>query len=176
MAGGNPPSEKVRPYPEESKKGDSAESSDNGGRRASSNNRSSYLLLIIPLILIVLGQSSAKLAGTSTAGRLSIFFGLATYFFFALRGFVWAIILKRMKLSVAYPVLSLSFPLVLLVSFFVFGETVSIYNILGACLIAGGLVLISRGELLLSRMYTGDMYTGEQTKERTGRGSLRGKK
>lgn len=114
---------------------------------------SSYGILLLPLILIVGGQSCAKLAGTTfgDAPLPGLLFGLGTYLFFGIRGFVWAIIVKRLKLSVAYPVMSLSFPLVLLVSFLIFGERVSIYNIFGAFTVVAGVLLISLGEIRLAK-------------------------
>lgn len=113
----------------------------------------SYLILLLPLILIVGGQSCAKLAGTTFGEEPlpGMLFGLGTYLFFGVRGVVWAIIIKRLKLSVAYPVLSLSFPLVLLVSFLIFGERVSLYNIIGAFTVVAGVLLISFGEIKLAR-------------------------
>lgn len=117
------------------------------GRRASP-----YLLLLIPLVLIVAGQSCAKLAGilvSESRAYLALISAAGTYLFFGLRGAIWAVIIKKMKLSVAYPVLSLSFPLVLLLSWLVFGEHVSPYNAAGAFIVVFGVVLISRGEMRL---------------------------
>ncbi|MFP4268760.1 MAG: hypothetical protein ACLFQW_12255 [Spirochaetaceae bacterium] len=113
----------------------------------------SYALLLLPLILIVGGQSCAKLAGTTfgDAPMPGLLFGVGTYLFFGIRGVVWAIIVKRFKLSVAYPVLSLSFPLVLLVSSLIFAERVSLYNILGAFTVVAGVLLISLGEIRLAK-------------------------
>jgi multidrug transporter EmrE-like cation transporter len=78
-----------------------------------------------------------------------LLFAGGTYLFFGLRGAVWAVILKHLKLSVAYPALSLSFPLVLLVSYAVFREHVSLWNIAGAVTVVAGVVIISRGEAAL---------------------------
>ena len=133
-------------------------------------SESSYLLLLVPLLLILAGQSCAKIAGIyfgpeelraesvllrlpstrSLQNRsLGLIFAVGTYLFFGLRGAVWAVIVKRMKLSVAYPVLSLSFPLVLLLSHFLFGESISGYNLAGALIVLSGLLIIARGELRL---------------------------
>jgi len=109
---------------------------------------SPYLLLLIPLMLILAGQSCAKAAGLSlSSGRgITLLFVAGTYLFFTLRGLAWAVILKRMKLSVAYPVLSISFPLVLLLSSLAFGEDISVYKLLGSLFVLLGVLLIARGE------------------------------
>jgi drug/metabolite transporter (DMT)-like permease len=108
-------------------------------------------LLLIPLLLIVLGQSSAKLAGSllSEDRLLAALFVAGTYLVFALRGLLWAVIIKKYKLSAAYPVLSLSFPLVLLVSHLAFGEEITLFKLLGSAALVGGVLLVARGEAQL---------------------------
>ncbi len=141
----------------------------------------SYILLLVPLLLILAGQSCAKIAGiyfgseelqaggvlirlqavlSLKSRSLGLIFAFGTYIFFGLRGAVWAVIVKRMKLSVAYPVLSISFPLVLLISYLFFGEEVSAYNIAGAFIVLSGVLIIGRGEL---RLWSGE--TGEEIGE-----------
>lgn len=52
--------------------------------------------------------------------------------------------LKEFELSKAYPFMSLSFVLVLVVSFFLLKEAVSIQKIVGCILIILGIIVISR--------------------------------
>jgi drug/metabolite transporter (DMT)-like permease len=53
----------------------------------------------------------------------------------------WMAALSRLPLSEAYPFVSLSFPLVLVGSWIVFGEPLTLYKTLGVALIMGGLIV-----------------------------------
>ncbi|MGC9610761.1 MAG: EamA family transporter [Minisyncoccia bacterium] len=55
---------------------------------------------------------------------------------------LWLMLLSRINLSVAYPALSLSYIVVLLISWFYLKETVSIYQFIGVALIIVGVYLI----------------------------------
>jgi len=53
----------------------------------------------------------------------------------------WMAALSRLPLSQAYPFVSLSFPLVLISSFFAFGEPLTAYKAMGVALIMVGLIV-----------------------------------
>ncbi len=59
-----------------------------------------------------------------------------------LQAIFWQLALKHFKLSFAYVFNSLLFVLILLYSFFIFKEKISLYNIIGALLIVGGTTFI----------------------------------
>lgn len=72
-------------------------------------------------------------------------FILATYFSLFFGALCWLIVLNKFELSYAYPFTSLATILIFLLSVFLFGESFTIYKILGIALIMLGLVVLSRG-------------------------------
>lgn len=59
---------------------------------------------------------------------------------------LWQQIIKRMDLSVAYMFKGTSLLFVLLLSVLLFGETITVCNVIGAALIVGGIVLYARAD------------------------------
>ncbi|MFC6338697.1 EamA family transporter [Pseudomonas sp. CCM 7891] len=57
---------------------------------------------------------------------------------------VWLLVLQRLEVSVAYPMLSLNFVLVTLVARFVFHEPIDARHWLGVALVVAGVVLLGR--------------------------------
>lgn len=70
----------------------------------------------------------------------AIFFGIATY---GISTIFWIITLSKFDLSYAYPFLSIGYILILVVSYFLFKETITIFKVLGILAIMSGIVLIS---------------------------------
>jgi len=60
---------------------------------------------------------------------------------------VWVAALSKAPVSTAYPMLSLGYVVVVLVSVFVLGETLSPAKVLGIGLICAGVVLVSRSSV-----------------------------
>ena len=58
----------------------------------------------------------------------------------------WMLILRRSNLSLAFPLSSLVFVVVLLGSWLGLGETISPMHWLGVCVIIGGIVLLAEGQ------------------------------
>jgi len=105
-------------------------------------------VLIIPLTIMLAGQIFAKLSGNfiASGGSIINIYSLISYICLISRGFLWVFIIRRMRLVFAYPVLSINYILVLLVSYFVFNEQIVLSNLVGAGLISLGVVLIGLGE------------------------------
>ena len=107
-----------------------------------------YWLMLVPILLTVLAQSLGKL-GMVKAGQgwsyLNIFI-LLSYFTALLRGFVWLLVLRKVRISVAYPLFSLTFVLVAVVSVWCFGGQVTPGNVAGSALIILGIALLGLGE------------------------------
>lgn len=59
---------------------------------------------------------------------------------------LWQQIIKRMDLSVAYMFKGTSLLFVLLLSVMLFGETITVCNVIGAVLIVGGIVLYAQAD------------------------------
>ncbi|MDR1452795.1 MAG: 4-amino-4-deoxy-L-arabinose transferase [Candidatus Margulisbacteria bacterium] len=117
------------------------------------------LLVLVPVLIGVVGQLFLK-KGMAVVGQFDftalpqllpqfaraftnpwVFAGFAFYF---LSSLFWMVVLSRVELSVAYPMLSLGYAVVLLASFFLFQEAVSPARWLGVLVIMLGVVLISR--------------------------------
>lgn len=73
--------------------------------------------------------------------RPQIWIGL---FFYALSAVSWLWVLSRAQLSYAYPVLALSFPIVVGLSAILFNESISTVNWAGVALIVVGVSLLAR--------------------------------
>ncbi len=102
-------------------------------------NPRNALFIILVLLLITAGQTMAKTgAETGIKGFL-----LASYALFLIRGLLWSFILKKHPVSRVYPYLSLSYPLILVVSLLFFGESLSAGKIAGTLLILGGTALLT---------------------------------
>ncbi len=114
--------------------------------------------IFLTILLTVYGQFVIKwqvsLAGTPPAdmgegvvflGRLLlnpwVISGLAGAFVAALS---WMLAMSRFDLSYAYPYVSLTFPIVLLLANFLFGESMTFSKVLGSLMIVGGIILHSR--------------------------------
>lgn len=107
------------------------------------------LWLLVPLLLLAAGQLSAAASGRAIAagaGGINLY-TLLTYFFFGLRGFSWVLIVRYLKLSAAYPVMSLGFCLVPPASALLFGDPLSISTVIGMGLVTLGVFLAAGEEL-----------------------------
>ncbi|HDQ13694.1 MAG TPA: hypothetical protein ENN41_02630 [Sediminispirochaeta sp.] len=110
-------------------------------------------LLLFSYCFLTLGQVCAKLAGRSLgAPDLStLLFATGTYLFFALRGVLWVFLLRKVKLVLAYPLMSVGYILVLFVSVRFFQERFTPGKVAGALLVILGVTAVSHGEALLQR-------------------------
>jgi undecaprenyl phosphate-alpha-L-ara4N flippase subunit ArnE len=105
-------------------------------------------LILVPVLLLAAGQTAAKhgagvIAGGGSPLNLFILLGYAALL---LRGLVWIVVLRDVPLSLAYPFISLSYVLVLIIAAGVFDETVTVRHLLGTALIVGGLAAVWWGE------------------------------
>ena len=118
-----------------------------------------FILLFFNVLLTVMGQILFK-HGMNTVGRVNSIrdvFGKLTQAFLnpyvlsgiAIYGFttlVWLIILSRVKLSIAYPLLSSGYVLSILFSWLLFKESIPKIRIIGAVVICIGVYLVAQGE------------------------------
>lgn len=118
-----------------------------------------FILLFFNVLLTVIGQILFK-HGMNTVGRVNsirdvfgkltqaflnpyILSGIAIYGFTTL---VWLVILSRVKLSIAYPLLSGGYVLSILFSWLLFKESIPKIRIVGAVIICIGVYLVAQGE------------------------------
>ncbi len=118
-----------------------------------------FILLFFNVLLTVMGQILFK-HGMNTVGRVNnirdalgkltqaflnpyILSGIAIYGFTTL---IWLVILSRVKLSIAYPMLSFGYVLSILFSWMLFKESIPKVRIMGALIICIGVYLVAQGE------------------------------
>ncbi len=118
-----------------------------------------YILLIFNVLLTVIGQILLK-QGVSEVGRINSFrelfpkltqvifnpFVLGGISIYGFTTFVWLVILSRVKLSIAYPMLSLGYVLTIPFSWLFFKESIPRVRIIGAIIICIGVYLVAQGE------------------------------
>ncbi len=119
----------------------------------------SLILIFLSIAIAVAGQLCLK-AGMERVGRISaaslsrpletsarvvttplVVLGL---FFYALSAVFWLVVLSRVDLSFAYPMVGLSYILVLLFSSIFLGEQVGFARWIGAVIICVGVALIAQ--------------------------------
>jgi len=64
--------------------------------------------------------------------------------FYAVSTVFWLIALSKIELSVAYPMLSVGYILLMVLSYFLLNETITVYKVIGTLLVVAGVTLISR--------------------------------
>lgn len=113
---------------------------------------SRYVLVLIPITLVVVGQSLAKIGAShidldsfSISQAFNIFITIA-FVLLLIRGLVWLILMRAFDLAFIYPFMSVSYILILVVSYLAFNEVVTAGKIAGSCLIASGVFCISLAE------------------------------
>lgn len=122
------------------------------------NDMKDYILLFFNVLLTVFGQILLK-QGVSKVGAISfrelvpkltqvilnpyVIGGISIYGFTT---FVWLVILSRVKLSIAYPMLSLGYVLTIPLSWLFFKESIPRVRIIGAIIICVGVYLVAQGE------------------------------
>lgn len=122
-------------------------------------NMKDFSLLFFNVLLTVIGQILFK-HGMNTIGRVNslrdavgkltlaflnpyILSGIAIYGFTTL---VWLIILSRVKLSIAYPMLSSGYVLSIFFSWMLFKESIPKVRMIGALVICIGVYLVAQGD------------------------------
>ena len=64
--------------------------------------------------------------------------------------FTWLYVLKHVEVSYAYPFISMGFVVVLLLSYYLFNESINAYRIVGVSLIILGIILVGKSSAPLS--------------------------
>jgi drug/metabolite transporter (DMT)-like permease len=111
-----------------------------------------HLYLAVSLLCqataVVLGKTAALRLGDPTPSAfLSNPWYLGGLLFLVLQALFWQLVLRGVRLFVAYLVTSLNTFLVLAASHFLYREPVTILNVVGAALIVAGVYLVVREDL-----------------------------
>lgn len=120
------------------------------------NKMSAYGFVLVCIVFTVLGQLLIKWqamnAGNFPASwpaRASFFLnlvfnpwimaGLASA---VIAAFAWILAMTKLPISVAYPMMSLTYPLVMGLSWILLGESLSVWRVAGAAFILAGVALL----------------------------------
>ena len=114
-----------------------------------SSKRRALIVLLLSVLLNATGQVMFKSARLNhpEANLSEIFFYYETWLGFILYGLsavCWLWVLSRAQLSFAYPVLALSFPIVVALSAVLFGEFISPLRWAGVAVIVLGVSLLAK--------------------------------
>ena len=107
--------------------------------------KNKFILISLVLIFIIIEQVLSKL-GSETINQLINIYIIAIIIIMIFRGLLWLVVLKQINLSLAYPYISFSFVAILIISYFWFGESLTIYKIIGCLLIIIGIIFCSFGQ------------------------------
>ena len=110
-----------------------------------SNKISKFHLIFVAILLQSFSFVAIKAASMSILPYSMILIGLAFFLMFA-RALVWQVILRCNNLSQVYPFNALVQVIILLFSYFLFHEKITINNILGVILMLFGIMLLGRNE------------------------------
>ena len=109
-----------------------------------------YFKIVLPSILILLVGQTASKYGMSIQKESKTLLGIPLFLFFLalgycclfIRGIVWINILKKIDLSIAYPLTSISIIFVMLISHVLFQEPITSSKVIGSALIIiGGFII-----------------------------------
>lgn len=120
------------------------------------NKMVAYGFVLVCIVFTVLGQLLIKWqamnAGSFPASwpaRASFFLNLvfnpwimAGLFSAVIAAFAWILAMTKLPISVAYPMMSLTYPLVMGLSWILLGETLSLWRVAGAAFILAGVALL----------------------------------
>ncbi len=104
---------------------------------------SQVLLLLLAFVVYSCESVFVKLASNFQIFSIEylLFFGLAIAVL-GIYAVLWQIVLKQMPLSLAFNSKSITVVIILLFAYFLFGEEITIKNIIGSSLIISGIVLM----------------------------------
>ncbi|WP_123042241.1 EamA family transporter [Cohnella candidum] len=111
------------------------------------------LLLLGNVFLMTAGQvlfkqGAKSLSGLSVSNLIPVVtnvYLLSGIFVYACSTVLWVYVLSRMNLSLAYPTQSLSYIFVMIASYLIFREPVSMAQWAGIALVLAGVVFIAQG-------------------------------
>lgn len=101
-------------------------------------------------VLLKMGMSSAPIQQAMSNGMRSVYWLALTspaiwggMICFGASAGLWLLVLGKLEVSLAYPLVSLGVVLTTLAGIFILGESASIYKVLGVTLIVGGVLVLS---------------------------------
>ncbi|MDQ0215256.1 multidrug transporter EmrE-like cation transporter [Oikeobacillus pervagus] len=110
------------------------------------------LLILFSVFLSSMGQIVLKYGAVKTVDQpksMEIMnflspINITGLFLYGLSALVWMVVLRKVELSYAYPMVSVGYVLVFVFSYYLFGESLSMNRIIGMVFIMIGIIFISR--------------------------------
>ncbi|SDS74314.1 EamA-like transporter family protein [Paenibacillaceae bacterium GAS479] len=108
-----------------------------------------YVLLVGSIILGAFAQILLKLGTTKATSMeviklISNFYILGGLFLYGLSAVLWIYCLSKVQLSFAYPMVSLGYVIVFVLSYWIFGESISMLRVVGLVTIVLGVLMIAK--------------------------------
>lgn len=112
-----------------------------------------FFLFLIGIFITSFGQLSLKQGVSNSKIELSptLFFQILSnkflligFFLYAIGSILWLFIIKKLPISIAYPSVSLSYVIVVILSYFFFREQINATKIFGIILIFIGIIFLFR--------------------------------
>ena len=100
------------------------------------------------LASIFLKKGALQMPSYTVDNLLVNYYYFLSIFFLIVHAFIWQLVLMNHKLNFDFIYKSFYYPLLLLISYFIFEETISLWNIVGTALIVFGLVMITKKQNL----------------------------
>ncbi|MFC7298416.1 EamA family transporter [Herminiimonas aquatilis] len=101
-------------------------------------------------VLLKMGMSSPAIQQAMSGGLRSVYWLALTspliwggMICFGASAGLWLLVLGKLEVSMAYPLISLGVVLTTLAGIFILGESVSIYKVLGVSLVIAGVLVLS---------------------------------
>ncbi|MEK0313662.1 hypothetical protein [Cohnella sp. 56] len=105
-----------------------------------------YLAIFGSIALGAVAQILMKYGSNGLAG-ISLFLNpyvIAGLFVYGLSSILWILSLPKVQLSLAYPMVSLGYVLVFVLSYFIFHDTISLMRMVGLGVIVVGVLIIAK--------------------------------
>lgn len=111
-----------------------------------------YFLLFFNIIMMTIGQLFFKQSAIFSINHPELNIALkyilnpwfyGAFLFYGISTLTWVKILTQMKISVAYPILSISYILTAIGAYYFFQERLTVLNLVGIFLIMSGVSLMS---------------------------------
>lgn len=113
----------------------------------------SYVTLFISILFNVVGNHLFKFASKAMGGTLLdkqfLLFAGAGFFFYGLSAILYILALRNIPLSVAYPLLSVTYIITIFTSYYLFSEPITPNKLIGAVLILLGVFVMNKAVLKL---------------------------
>ncbi|MDO8510536.1 MAG: EamA family transporter [Nanoarchaeota archaeon] len=111
------------------------------------NGMFAVILVLISTVLVSFAQVTFKMAWSDSENLFSFInvMLLSGFALYAVGAFLFMIVLRKKKVSYLFPFMTLSYVWVIFLSAFLFGETITLFKLLGVALIFTGVFLIYAG-------------------------------